>query len=208
MKQKPKKKMKLRMSRVIGVAVIFLILIYGIFSSLFKEKNLTVEVVSKIDKYDYYLESNETRIYKKHYKELEKELEDNRIDEKNYVSIISKLFTIDFYTLTNKMTNLDVGGVQFIHTDLKENFKSQATETIYKYIVNNTSGKRKQKLPEVKKVEIENIKVIKYKNKEYNDESSYEVTVKIDYVKDLDYPEKVTLTWIHEENKLSLVEIK
>ena len=208
MKEKSKKRMKLRKSRVIGVALVFIALIYGIYSLCFKEKDMTVKVVSQIDDYGYYLESNETRIYKKYYKELEKELEDNRIDEENYVSLISKLFAIDFYTLSNKITNQDVGGIQFLHSNLKESFKSQATETVYKYIINNTSGKRKQKLPEVKKVEVEDIEMKSYKKNEYQDESGYQVILKLEYVKDLDYPETLKLTWIHEENKLSLVEIK
>ena len=47
-----------------------------------------------------------------------------------------------------------------------------------------------------------------YKNNNYQDNSGYQVEVNINYVTDYDYPKEVTLTLIHEENKLVIVEIK
>ena len=49
---------------------------------------------------------------------------------------------------------------------------------------------------------------ISYKNNNYQDNSGYQVEVNINYVTDYDYPKEVTLTLIHEENKLVIVEIK
>lgn len=79
---------------------------------------------------------------------------------------------------------------------------------MYKYIKSNLYGNRKQKLPEVNDVEIKSIKQINYKNNNYQDKSGYQVEVNINYVTDYDYPKEVTLTLIHEENKLVIVEIK
>ena len=79
---------------------------------------------------------------------------------------------------------------------------------MYKYIKSNLYGNRKQKLPEVNDVEIKSIKQINYKNNNYQDNSGYQVEVNINYVTDYDYPKEVTLTLIHEENKLVIVEIK
>ena len=79
---------------------------------------------------------------------------------------------------------------------------------MYKYIKSNLYGNRKQKLPEVNDVEIKSIKQISYKNNNYQDNSGYQVEVNINYVTDYDYPKEVTLTLIHEENKLVIVEIK
>ena len=154
------------------------------------------------------MESNTTRIYKKYFKELEHELEDNKIDEENYASLVSKLFVIDYYTLNNKITNKNIGGVQFIHSNLRSSFIEKASNTMYKYIKSNLYGNRKQKLPEVNDVEIKSIKQISYKNNNYQDNSGYQVEVNINYVTDYDYPKEVTLTLIHEENKLVIVEIK
>lgn len=204
---KKNKKTKVKKTRLLAVVLVVCILL-GVF--IFKTRNnlQVVSVVSAIDTYQYTMESNTTRIYKKYFKELESELEDNKIDEKNYASLVAKLFTIDYYTLNNKVTNKNIGGVQFIHSSLRDSFIDKSSTTIYKYIKNNLYGNRKQKLPEVNNVEITNIKNVKYKNKNFTDDSAYEVTVKISYVNDYDYPENVTLTLIHEENKLSIVEIK
>ena len=192
--------------------VLAVILISGVMLGLFlfkpKQNNLQVVTVSnEIDGYNYNLESNTTRLYKKYYKELQKELANNTIDEKNYATLIAKLFTIDYYTLDNKVTNMNIGGVQFIHSKLKDKFITNSTNTIYKYIKNNLYGNRKQELPEVNDVKIQELKETKYDNDNYKDDSGYEVIVKVGYVKDYGYPNQVTLTIIHEQQKLVIIEI-
>lgn len=204
---KKTRKRKGKRSPIIILILVLIVVVFVVWYFFFKEKPIVVTVVSRIDDYNYYLDSNETRIYKKYYKELEEELEDNKVDEKKYAEIISKLFVIDFYTLTNKLTNQDIGGIQFIHSNLQNQFMTEASNTIYKYVKNNLTGSRRQKLPEVKKVEIMNIETSKYKNDNYQDDSSYQISLKIGYVKDYDYPEEVTLTLIHEENKLVIIEV-
>lgn len=204
---KKTRKRKEKRSPIIILILVFIVVVFVVWYFFFREKPIVVTVVSRIDDYNYYLDSNETRIYKKYYKELEEELEDNKVDEKKYAEIISKLFVIDFYTLTNKLTNQDIGGIQFIHSNLQNQFMTDASNTIYKYVKNNLSGSRRQKLPEVNKVEITNIEASKYENDNYQDDSSYQVSLKIGYVKDYNYPEEVTLTLIHEENKLVIVEV-
>ncbi len=193
---------------LIPVVLIIAILVVNIKNML--AKPLTVEVVSSIEEYNYYLENTDSRIYKKYYKELESELEDQKIDEENYVSLLAKLFTIDFYTLNNKMTNQDIGGIQFVHESQKESFKAEATNHMYKYVKSNLTGKRKQELPEIKNATVEEVKQIAYENEDANleDNSAYQTKVKLEYVKDLDYPTEVNLTWIHEGMKLSLVEVE
>ena len=204
---KKSRKRKEKRSPIIILILVFIVVVFVVWYFFFREKPIVVTVVSRIDDYNYFLDSNETRIYKKYYKELEEELEDNKVDEKKYAEIISKLFVIDFYTLTNKLTNQDIGGIQFIHSNLQNQFMTDASNTIYKYVKNNLTGSRRQKLPEVNKVEITNIEASKYENDNYQDDSSYQVSLKIGYVKDYDYPEEVTLTLIHEENKLVIVEV-
>lgn len=185
------------------VLVVFGFLVYRIFF-----KNDTIEVVSKIDDYPYYLESNETKIYRKYYKNLEKELEDGKVDEEKYASLVSQLFIIDFYTLSNKVTNQDIGGVQFLHSEIQDNLKEKATDTLYKYVESNIYGDRRQKLPTVKDVKIKNIESISYEYGEYNDASAYQVDVEIIYKKDFGYDTKKKIILIHEGMVLSIVEIK
>ena len=208
--KKVKKRVKKKAIILVLIPLVLIIAIIVVNVENMLAKPLTVEVVSSIDEYNYYLENTDSRIYKKYYKELESELEDQKIDEENYVSLLAKLFTIDFYTLNNKMTNQDIGGIQFVHESQKESFKTEATNNIYKYVKNNLTGKRKQELPEIKNATVEEVKQFSYENEEANleDNSAYQTKVKLEYVKDLDYPTEVNLTWIHEGMKLSLVEVE
>ena len=208
--KKVKKRVKKKAIILVLIPLVLIIAIIVVNVKNMLAKPLTVEVVSSIDEYNYYLENTDSRIYKKYYKELESELEDQKIDEENYVSLLAKLFTIDFYTLNNKMTNQDIGGIQFVHESQKESFKTEATNNIYKYVKNNLTGKRKQELPEIKNATVEEVKQFSYENEEANleDNSAYQTKVKLEYVKDLDYPIEVNLTWIHEGMKLSLVEVE
>lgn len=200
------KKQKSSNRRVL-VVVLMIGVILGLFYWNTRKELQVVSVVSEMDDYHYYLESNATRIYKKYYTELEEELEDNKIDEQNYASLISKLFVIDYYTLNNKVTNKNIGGTQFIHSNLKDKFIEESSKTVYKYVKNNLYGNRKQKLPEVNDVKITSIEEIQYNKNGYQDNFGYQVVVEVGYVKDYDYPEEVTVTLIHEENKLVIVEI-
>lgn len=208
--KKVKKRVKKKAIILVLIPLVLIIAIIVVNVKNMLAKPLTVEVVSSIDEYNYYLENTDSRIYKKYYKELESELEDQKIDEENYVSLLAKLFTIDFYTLNNKMTNQDIGGIQFVHESQKESFKTEATNNIYKYVKNNLTGKRKQELPEIKNATVEEVKQFSYENEGANleDNSAYQTKVKLEYVKDLDYPTEVNLTWIHEGMKLSLVEVE
>lgn len=188
------------------VAVVFVLIVFIIITNLNRNQE-EITIVSNIKDYNYNLESNETRIYKKYFNELKEELSDNKIDEENYAKLVCKLFVIDFYTLNNKITNQDVGGLQFISDKIKDNFYDKAINTMYKYVKSNIYGNRYQKLPEVKDVDIKELNAIHYKEKKVNDPSSYEVKVKINYKKDLDYQEEVTLILIHEDNKLNIIDV-
>lgn len=203
---------KIKKNKSKKIRVLVVILIIGVISGLFyfrsRKELQVVSVVSEIDSYNYYLESNATRIYKKYYKELENELKDNKIDEEKYAKLVATLFTIDFYTLNNKVTNKNIGGVQFIHSNLKDRFISDSSNTVYKYIKNNLYKNRHQQLPEVNNINLKEINSIKYNQKDYKDDSAYEVKLEIGYVKDYDYPKEITIILIHESNKLVIVEIK
>ena len=202
-----KKRKKNNSGKIIILVVIVLVIAVIVFFHT-RPKLVVVSVVDEIDGYNYKLESNATRIYRKYFKELEDELKDNKIDEENYAKLISKLFIIDFYTLNNKVTNKDIGGIGFIHSSRVDSFIHDASNTIYKYVKNNLYGNRKQKLPEVNNVEIVSIDNITYKKNDLKDDLGYNVKVKVGYVKNLDYPKDVELTLIHEDNKLVIVEIK
>jgi hypothetical protein len=202
-----KKKKEIHKNRILVIALIIIILGLVVFFQT-RPKLQVVSVVSKIENYDYYIESNATKIERRYYKELEDELSDNKVDEDNYAKLVSKLFIVDYYSLNNKITNKDIGGVQFIHSGLRDKFINESSNTIYKYIENNLYGTRKQKLPEVSSVDIEKVENIKYKNSNFKDDNGYKVIAKVNYIKDYDYPKELKLTLIHEDNKLVIVEFE
>ena len=106
------------------------------------------------------------------------------------------------------MTNQDIGGIQFLYDDIQDNFKLKATDTLYKYVKSDIYGNRSQELPMVKDVEIESIENIDYSYLDEEDKNAFEVKAKIIYKKDLGYDVEKILVIIHDDIKLSIVEIK
>ena len=202
------KNIKIRKKIVVLLISVVLVVTLSIVPLTNKEPEKEILVVAKIEDYDYKLKNNQTKIYKKYFSDLEEELKDNKINEENYAKLIAKLFLIDFYTLSNKMTNQDIGGVQFIYSNKQDNFKLKATETIYKYVQTNIYGNRSQKLPTVKDVEIVSLDTIKFSYLEQEDNNAYQIKSKISYKEDMNYPKDITLTIIHEDNKLVIAEVK
>lgn len=173
-------------------------------------KNNNIEkvyVVNSIDKYGYTLYSNNTEPFRKYFNSLDTLLNTENYDEKEYASLVAKLFIIDFYTLENKSSNLDIGGTQFVHSKILNNFKLKSKETIYRYVENNIYGDRNQDLPYVTEVNIDNIDVKKINNSEFSDQNSYYIDVSIEYKKDLGFDSKKSIILVHENEKLSLVSI-
>ena len=170
-------------------------------------KKATVE--NEIKEYGYTLKSTRNDKYKEMFQELKDILSKKNVDEKAYLEQISKMFIMDFYTLNDKLANTDVGGIDFVHADAKTNFLEKSEDTVYKYVENDIYGNRDQKLPEVTDVTIESTENIEYTiGTDFTDDNAYQVEVSIKYKEDMDYPTKATLTFVHEDNKLSLVEVE
>ncbi len=191
---------------LISLMVIILIsmLIYFIFTFIVK-KNEKVVLVDEIIEYSYTCNSNATDLFKRRFNELSSVLDEEIVDYDMYASLLTELFIIDFYTLDNKANKNDVGAVQFVHPDIKDNFVLNATDTIYKYIISNYFGNRNQDLPIVKDVEINEVNTVEYT---YNDETynAFEVISNWSYNEDLGYETSGIFTIIREENKLYVVE--
>ena len=213
-REENKKKRKLNKGKVIFVIIVIaLLIILGIYlySSIFGKMNKSVKTVTitdEIKEFGYVLEDNETDLYKDYFKQLAKTLnnkDESDIDYDKYAELISKMFVADFYNLDNKVTKNDVGGVQFIHEDMQDNFLLKAKDTMYKNIESNVYNDRKQDLPIVSNIELVDITTSKFT---YNDEDfdSYEVTLSWDYKDDLGYDDEKVFTIIKVDKKLWLVE--
>lgn len=170
----------------------------------FLSKNSSKKQIDSIEYYGYTLTKNDTDIYKSTFKELSKTLNEKPIDNTEYAKLISKLFIIDLYTLDNKLSSTDIGGLEFLHKDLRENFKENMGASLYKYVESNIDGKRTQELPVVKDVTISDVFETKYTYNK-NEYPAYLVTANWTYEKDLGYQTSTKLTVINDKDILYIV---
>lgn len=205
-KRKPKK-------LLIFIIIFVILIVLGAFVYIkFFNKNDIEEarVVSKIDNYGYTLKSNKNSDYKKLFSKLQKILDEKHVDEKEYAKIITEMFIVDFYSLGNHVSKTDVGGTDFIHPNILDNFIVNAEDTIYKYVESNIYGQRKQELPIVEKVSIESVTQDKFSYDKNIDEEAFIVKASWEY-KDSNiadgYQDSATFIYVHDSNKLQLVEI-
>lgn len=180
-----------KINNIISIVIIILliilgILVYGIIKNLTNEVKETA-VIDTIENYNYELTDNDTEYFKETFKELKNALKEE--NNEKYAELVSKLFIIDFYSLSSAVNKNDVGGVQFIEDNSRETFIKKAKDTIYKNVENNIYGDRVQDLPTVKEVTIENVEKTKKNDVEY-----YNVLANISYEKEMGYPSKIRLT--------------
>ena len=199
---------KYKVGMMLIAILIILVSMIGI-SKIFLKKDteskpkVETKIISNIEKYGYTLDDRDTKYMKETFKELESILNIDEINKEEYAKVLSKLFIIDFYTLSNKINKYDVGSLEYILNDKVEMFKNKAMDTIYSDIIDNTYKDRVQELPEITNVEILEIKKSKFElNKE--EKESYKITLKFSYKKDLGYDKEGTLHIIENNNKLEI----
>ena len=202
MKNKKKNKLVL----IILSTLVILTIVVIILSLTTKKDNQEQDVkeakkVDVIDKYGYYLEEDATDYYKSLYKELKDITNKDEVDYEEYAKIVAKLFVTDVFTLDNKVTSSDIGGLQFIYPDFREDFIKINQTGLYSNVLSNIYNDRVQELPIVNEVNIDLVKetTFNYNNKEYK---GYLVEVNISYEKDLSYPTTYKLTIIKEDKYL------
>lgn len=204
------KKTIMKISIVAGIAC-FVIAIFLLIPKKAKQEPVEqVKVEDKVEtkEFNYTLYDNKSNLYKEYFQELKEELTKDIVNEDEYAKILAKLFITDFYSLEDKRTSTDIGGLDFIYEEMKENFILKAQDTIYKNVKSNVYGDRKQSLPKVKAVEITSATKKNVSIGNAQDPLGYIVVAKVTYEKDLSYPKEITLTLVHKDKKLYIVEIK
>ena len=208
-------KRKISKKKITIFAVILIVIIAAVVATIFflnsnkKDDNtIKVESVDKIEGYDYTLSSNATKYYKSLFKELKIVLESDDVDEAKYADLVAKLFVADFYNLDNKVNKNDIGGVQFVYKDFREDFKKLAANSIYKTVENNVYGDRDQDLPIVTNVSTEkkDSESLKYGDK--SDDKAYKINFEVEYKSDLGYQKTGSLTLIHNDKKLEVAALE
>ena len=191
------------------IIILVILLILGIIGFIYlnkDEEKSVIKVERTIPGYEYTLEENETEIYKDTFKNLESILDEEEIDKEEYAKCISELFIIDFYTLDNKLSKNDIGGVQFVYPSIKDNFVEKARSTFYKYL--EVKEGRTQTLPVVSEITsvLAEKTLFKVKDTKENKEA-YKVSISWEYEEDLDYEKEADLYVVEESNKLYIVEM-
>lgn len=206
-------KMKKKVKKILIAILIIALVVLGYLSykQFFgKEEVKEAKVVNEIKKYGYKLKDSKPAAYKKMFEELKTILEADKVDEEAYAKKISEMFVYDFYSLKDKVSKTDVGGVDFVHPDALENFLVNAQDTYYKYVENNIYGNRKQSLPVVTNIKIDNIKQEAFEYGDKSDDKAYFVDVSWSYTDNAfsDNQNKATLIFVHDDIKLYLVELQ
>ncbi len=188
--------------------IVLLIIGVKVYFDFFADVDKPVETREKLDSlelYGYTLDDEDTELYKSYFNELKKVLNENDIDNEKYASLLVQLFVVDVYTLNNKLTSTDIGGLEFIHTDMVENFKINLGDTMYNTIESNLYGDRTQSLPVVSEVTINSVEEYNYN---YNDQEydGYLVSASWKYESDLGYENSASFVLIDDNNKLNIVE--
>lgn len=203
----------MKKSKLLKVLIVLVLIFCVIILVLFGSKLLTdkepneVKILKEIKSHGYKLDENETEIYKSEFDKLENILTQDEINYEDYAKQVAKLFIIDFYTLDNKLSKNDIGGVEFIKESMRDNFIEEARSTFYKYL-EVKSDKRVQKLPvvsEIAEVLVEDAE-FKYADKTI-DENAYKVTISWIYEEDLGYETETKMVLVNENNKLYIVEM-
>lgn len=183
--------------RIIMLVVVAFIAIYAIFVAIPSKKNKDEGIENINNKYILY--KRDSSLYKENFEKLRTILDTSPVDNKEYAETIVKLFVIDFYTLDNKDENTDIGGLQYVHSNLKDNLVLNASSTMYKYI------KTTKELPKVKSITSVDTSETTYKIND-KDYSAYAITINWEYDKDLGYEQQGTFIVVNDNGNLSIVE--
>lgn len=196
----------------ISLVILFSILGYLAYNIFFKKEAKKDETsnetnITEINGYGITLTDNDTALYKTEFEMLKANLESENIDYQEYAKSIAKLYIIDLYTINNKVNKYDVGGLEFIYEGAKDNYITNVTDTLYKYVEDNSKNKRKKELPVVSSVSVDSINEATYKvNDENITYNGYKIKVNWDYEKDLGYDKTAEIIIINKDNHLYVVE--
>jgi hypothetical protein len=189
---------------LIGLAILAILYFKNQKDNNSKKSVKTVEI---IDGYGYSIKDNDSKLKREKFKELKEILNEEPIDNEKYALKIAEIFAIDVYDLVTKNSKYDVGGLDYVLPESKDNLKLILQDTLYSNLQDNFDKDRKQKLPEVTNATSSILKRKTYAlNKKNYD--GYELKVIIDYKEDLGYDNTIVVTVIEKEDKLFVVAVQ
>ncbi len=201
-------KMKKKFKIALIVLAVCIVLIFGLVIGklLLKEKEKAptetnvATITNQIKEYNYTLDDRDTELFENLFQSLKENLEGEEINKEEYVKTMAEMFIVDLFTIDNKISKYDIGGLDYIYPAAYESFRSKILDTIYKTVEDNSYKTRKQNLPVVKSIKVEEAKKSKYVIND-SEKNSYNITLSWDYEESLGYDTKGIVTLIEEENK-------
>ena len=203
--------------KILLVLVIILVIVsLGIGAYFFFFKKPVVEefsvpevkIMNKIEGYEYTLDERDTELFKEKFNELKSLLESENFSEEEYVNLVSELFIIDLYTIDNKISKYDVGGLEYVYEPAKDSFKSTVMDTIYKTVINNIGDKREQSLPVVSNITVNSVTPSTYVMPDESEASAYTVNISWEYETSLGYDNSGTIELVKNDNRIDVVSFK
>ena len=174
-----------------------------------EESNIPeVKIMNKIEGFEYTLDERDTEIFKEKFEKLKALLETENFSEEEYVSLVSELFIIDLYTIDNKISKYDIGGLEYVYEPARDSFKSIVMDSIYKTVINNIGNKREQSLPIVTNTTVNSVTPSTYLMPDESEVSSYTVSISWEYETALGYDNGGTLELIKNNNRVDVVSFK
>ena len=205
--------MKKNTKILIALIVILILMIIGgvLYFCVFKKQSpeeipqKEVIVTNTIDEYGYTLEDRDTELFKEKFEELKNLLQDSDFNEETYRTLVSELFIIDFFTIKNKISRYDIGGLEYVYPEALESFKSVAESSIYKTVENNLDDTRSQDLPVVTAIEVTEMSETTFSMPDETEVNGYRVALSWEYEEDLGYDTSGVLILIPDGQKMSVV---
>lgn len=214
-KKKEKKEMSDK-TRIIlfSIVIIVVISVIGLASYFLLRDNTSTnnpddikKNVNIIDGYEITVDDLDSEYYKSEYEILKSNLTGGKIDYDKYAESIAKMFIIDLYTIDTKINKYDIGGIDFVLADYRANFSDNVSDTLYKYVEDNSNGKRSQVLPVVKEVKINSSEKSNFEIKNTGEKfDSYIIKGTISYEENNGYDTKFEVIIVNKDNKLYVVE--
>lgn len=171
------------------------------------------QVVDSVDEevkdkniYNYKL-SNSASLYEVElFNDLELILAKEEVNDEEYAVSLAKVFVADLFTLNSKKGSSDVTSSQYVYSEYKDKYETLVMEGIYSSIELNLDGKRSQKLPIVKSVELVSVERESFScNGSVIDTNAFRIRLDISYEVDMGYPVKYEVIIVKNGEVLEVV---
>lgn len=190
----------------LGIIIFLLVIIFGayVFSRFYvkphKKEGFSV-VVDKISKYGYTLDERDSDLMRSKFKELKKVLNSKDVDYEKYATLLSQMYILDLYDVNNKVNKYDVPCLEYIFKDEHDKFKKMIKNEFYSKLIDNSNEDRKQELPTIKSIKVENVEETDFTANEVKYDG-YQIDLSWEYDKDLGFDKKAEVIVVKSENKM------